>query len=613
VERGTDDPHRGSSPGAREREREGDRSARDEPGRSTPTPGSVPPLDRVPLASARTAGWSAGSGLRLRLVVSLAALFVLGFVPLFFAISGLTRATLRAEREDHARAMGRVVAARVAEAHARRAPGDLSALVEAQIGGRTGLSALAVYDETGRRVAAAGELADLDRLPPRTDGVERVERETTRHGPAVRVTIPGPRGAVVALLRTDDEGTRTEPLLRLVGLYVGVIAVALLVFVYIALGRLVVNPLDRLALAARRVAEGPRPLVDPSASASALSLQLARPAPFAEEAAQGPRETRDLGRSLSAMTSRLEAEETKLRSKVTELERTTAELRATQAGLVRSERLASVGRLSAGLAHEIGNPLAALAGMNELLLEGGLDEQEQRDFLVRTQREIDRIARIVRELLAFARPDQPHDAEEPGDLGAALHDLEKLLAPQKAFRSVHLQLDLPADLPPVALSREHLTQVGLNLLLNAAQACPTGTIRVTARAVDVEGTTTKRGSAGRSGVRWTVEDDGPGISDEVATRLFEPFVTTKPVGEGTGLGLAVCRGLVEGVGGTIELHAEDAPPRAGARAGACFVVWLPAATTPVEASSAVGSGAAGDEALAPKGTDGKADDRQKNR
>jgi two-component system, NtrC family, sensor kinase len=545
----------------------------------------------------RAGAWS---GLRLRLVVSLAALFVLGFVPLFFAVSNLTRATLRAEREDHARAMGRVVAARVAEAHARRAPGDLSALVEAQIGGRTGLSALAVYDESGRRVAAAGEILDLDRLPPRTDGIERVEPETTRHGPAVRVTIPGPRGAVVALLRTDDEGTRAGPLLRLVGLYVAVIAVALLVFVYIALGRLVVNPLDRLALAARRVAEGPRPASDPSVDP--LARELDRPAPFADEAAFGPRETRDLGRSLSAMTSRLEAEETKLRLKVAELERATAELQAAQAGLVRSERLASVGRLSAGLAHEIGNPLAALAGMNELLLEGGLDEQEQRDFLQRTQREVERIARIVRELLAFARPDQPHDAEEPGDLASSLRELVKLLSPQKAFRTIKLHLNLPADLPPVRLSREHLTQVGLNLLLNAAQASPEGSIWVTATetpTADADATTATAGrsleGAGtperRPGVRWTVEDDGEGISADVATRLFEPFVTTKPVGEGTGLGLAVCRGLVEGAGGTIELAPTAGIGSVGSvrsggggesketcpRRGACFVVWLPTA------------------------------------
>ena len=362
-------------------------------------------MARLPRASGNAAG------IRLSLVLSLAGLFVLGFVPLFFAVSSLTRETLRAEREDHARAMGRVVAARVAEAHASRGPGELGALVDAQVGGRTGLTALGVYDEAGRRIAAAGELEELEGLPGITEPVERVERRTTRHGPGVRVTIPGSRGTVVALLRTDDEGTRTGPLLRLVALYVGVIAIALLVFVYIALGRLVVAPLDRLGLAARRVAEGPR---------EDAALGAGR-SPFSEVG--GPAETLDLGRSLAAMTARLEDEEAKLRSKVRQLQALTDDLRAAQASLVRSERLASVGRLSAGLAHEIGNPLAAISGMTDLLLQGGLSADEERDFLERTAQEIDRIARIVRDLLDFARPQSRLREDEPGNVGVAVAEL----------------------------------------------------------------------------------------------------------------------------------------------------------------------------------------------
>lgn len=495
------------------------------------------------------------TSLRLRLIVSLALLFVLGFVPLFFAISGLTRATLRADREDHARSLGRVVAARVAEAQASRAPGELSALVQAQVGGRTGLTALGVFDESGKRVAAAGKPEDLGALPERTEAVERVEQLTTNHGAAVRVTIPGARGTVVALLRTDDEGTRTGPLLRLVALYVGIIAIALLVFVYIALGRLVILPLDRLAWAARRVSEGPAP-------ARPLGDMLGPRAAFADVG--GPRETQALGAALAAMTERLEAEEDKLRKKVDELERTTEELWAAQKNLVRSERLASVGRLSAGLAHEIGNPLAAITGMVELLRDGDLPPEEQRDFVDRTQREIARITGIVRDLLDFARPNDQHAPDEPGEVNVGVRDLEKLLKPQRAFRDVTLRFDLAEGLPPVALSQEHLAQVLLNLLLNAAHAAPNGRI-------DVQ---TSQDEA-RGKVTIAVEDDGPGIDEAVAGTLFEPFVTTKDVGEGTGLGLAVCRGLVEGVGGTI-----DATRRVDGARGARFVLVLPRADAP---------------------------------
>ena len=496
-------------------------------------------MARLPRASGNAAG------IRLSLVLSLAGLFVLGFVPLFFAVSSLTRETLRAEREDHARAMGRVVAARVAEAHASRGPGELGALVDAQVGGRTGLTALGVYDEAGRRIAAAGELEELEGLPGITEPVERVERRTTRHGPGVRVTIPGSRGTVVALLRTDDEGTRTGPLLRLVALYVGVIAIALLVFVYIALGRLVVAPLDRLGLAARRVAEGPR---------EDAALGAGR-SPFSEVG--GPAETLDLGRSLAAMTARLEDEEAKLRSKVRQLQALTDDLRAAQASLVRSERLASVGRLSAGLAHEIGNPLAAISGMTDLLLQGGLSADEERDFLERTAQEIDRIARIVRDLLDFARPQSRLREDEPGNVGVAVAELEQLLRPQKSFKELDLVIEIAPGLPEVALSQEHLAQLVLNLLLNAAHAAPRGALHVSAR------------RAGE-GVILEVEDDGPGVDPAVAESLFEPFVTTKQVGDGTGLGLAVCRGLVEGAGGTI-----DVAPRRDGQAGARFVVTLP--------------------------------------
>ena len=119
-----------------------------------------------------------------------------------------------------------------------------------------------------------------------------------------------------------------------------------------------------------------------------------------------------------------------------------------------------------------------------------------------------------------------------------------------------LRADVAPDVPRVLLSHQHLVQVLLNLVLNAAHAAPRGHVSVgVARAGDAR-------------VRVEVEDDGPGIAPEVRGRLFEPFVTTKPVGEGTGLGLAVCRGLVEAVGGSITAEGE-AP-------GARFVIELPA-------------------------------------
>jgi signal transduction histidine kinase len=263
------------------------------------------------------------------------------------------------------------------------------------------------------------------------------------------------------------------------------------------------------------------------------------------------------------MTDRLISEEQALRGKVDEVERTTHSLREAQARLVRSEQLASVGRLAAGIAHEIGNPIAAIMGMQDLLLDGGLEPAQERDFLVRMRNETDRINKIVRDLLDFARPAAKNlsAASEPANVEAAVHDTIALVTPQKSFREVNLEVHVSPALPAVRLAREHLVQVLLNLLLNAADACgPGGHVKV-------------RAEATTDGVRMTVEDDGPGVHADVRSRLFEPFATTKDVGKGTGLGLAVCRGLVEASGGTIDL---DATYTAGAR----FVVLLRAALEP---------------------------------
>jgi len=210
------------------------------------------------------------------------------------------------------------------------------------------------------------------------------------------------------------------------------------------------------------------------------------------------------------------------------------------------------------LAHEVGNPLAALIGLEDLLLEGGLTPSEQRDFLGRMRKETERIHRIVRDLLQFARPSgsEPPDEKEPGDVELAIHETVTLLKPQKSWSDVSLDLVLPDALPRVPLNTSEIVQLVLNLLLNAADACGAG------------GRIVLRASVQRLWVTLTVEDNGPGVPTTIRGQLFEPFVTTKEVGKGTGLGLAVCRGLVESVGGTIALDEDFSK-------GARFVVELP--------------------------------------
>ncbi len=488
---------------------------------------------------------SRAPGLRLQIVLALAGLMVLAFVPLFFAVASLTRATLRDLREESARSIGRVVAAEVAEARRAGDPALVSRQLEANVG-QGGVEAIGIFDEGGRLEAGAGDPKELASMhapaPPYGEASLTVRGAAGR---ALDVFVPQGTSVVVARLRTDDDADRAAPLVGLVAIYMSTVALALLIFAYFGLTRLIVRPIDALSRAADRVARGARALEVPRA---------------------GAREVAELGASVREMTARLLADESAMRSKVAELTQATERLRQTQAQLVRSERLASVGRLAAGVAHEIGNPVAALMGMQDLMSDGDLPAETQRDFVLRMKRETERIHSILRDLLDFARPEEPVVSQAapltPAEVGPVIEDVLALARPQKTFKAVELRSEVERDLPNVALSAQRLTQVLLNLVLNAGAALgPSGGA----------GKVTIRAEREDSKVRVSVEDSGPGIAAEIRDRLFEPFATTKEVGAGTGLGLAVCRGIVQSAGGDITLDESYAP-------GARFVIRLPQAS-----------------------------------
>ncbi len=476
-------------------------------------------------------------GLRLEWLVAFGALLVLAFAPLFFAVARLTTASMGSARERSARELGRAIAAHVADASRARSDDEIASLLEAQVD-EQGIVGIAIYGADGaERVSRGSESATLP------VSIASNEERTVVVGTAAKerllVVVPGDGTRMsAAVLLAIDGSSGGAALLRLIALYTGIIALALLVFGYFLMTRLVVRPTEALSRAAERVAKGTR----------SLELPAIR-----------TRELYELGASLRAMTDKLRADEESLRSKVAALEATTRELRSAQATLVRSERLASVGRLAAGLAHEIGNPIAAVLGFQELLLDGDVPPDEARDFLQRMKRETERIHRVLRDLLDFARaPSRKAGvAGDPGDAGHAIETVLTLIEPQKELREVEIERRI-APSPLVALAEEQLVQVLLNLLMNAGDAAPrpNGRVRVSVG----------RDEGGNATV--SVEDNGPGIAEQVEESLFEPFVTTKEVGKGTGLGLAVCKGLVESAGGSIRVETSDL-------GGARFVVVLP--------------------------------------
>jgi two-component system, NtrC family, sensor kinase len=232
--------------------------------------------------------------------------------------------------------------------------------------------------------------------------------------------------------------------------------------------------------------------------------------------------------------------------------------REMRARLMETERLAAVGELVAGVAHEVNNPLSSISAFAQLLLRDEALTPQQRESLDVIRSETGRASQVVRDLLAFARRSAPR--REPLDLNQVVERTVRLRNYQLTSSGIRVVLDLSPDIPAIHGDARQLQQVVLNLVTNAIQAMANiggGTLSIATR-------------GDRKSVALDVADTGPGIPPELRARIFEPFFTTKPEGEGTGLGLSVSYGIVTAHGGTITLV--DAP------AGARFVVELPAIT-----------------------------------
>ena len=241
-------------------------------------------------------------------------------------------------------------------------------------------------------------------------------------------------------------------------------------------------------------------------------------------------------------------------------ERRQAELRASA-----GDRLASVGRLAAGMAHEINNPLTYVMLNLEMLREdvdelpphsGSTQIAGLRQKLDDALTGANRVAEIIQQLRLYAH--QREDATVSGSVSEAVH-LATQLASFALADSISVEVDVPADLPPVAMGVGQLSQVVLNLCVNGGDAMEeaqqvTGRIRLFAVPSEF-------------GVLLSVRDDGPGIPDTLRDAIFRPFFTTKEPGKGTGMGLSISRGLIHACGGTLSLR--------DAERGAWFEIFLP--------------------------------------
>jgi signal transduction histidine kinase len=381
----------------------------------------------------------------------------------------------------------------------------------------------------------------------------------------------GIAGAVKLSLSFADDYVRLKQSQRLLLLYFILDSLLLLVLGAFMLRRSLVIPMRRLVASTERIAAGD------------YGNMVHVP---------GSSEIAALSDSFNKMLIALQEERMAVDSHVKSLEQANIELREAREETIRSEKLASVGVLAAGMAHEIGTPLSAIIGYAGILRDELRSDPEKDDYLRRIEQEGNRINRIVRELLNYARP-TPQELE-PLDLSELISYTLEMLERQGIFKKITPSFTAETDLPRITLDREQMLQVLINLVLNARDAMPDGgkldisvskdQFQQPVEPVDGKKVIGRRHDdfSGAFGIRFAetvqrnipcvridIADSGEGIPAEQLGRIFDPFFTTKEPGKGTGLGLSISARIVDSLGGRITVRSSPAD-------GSCFTIWLPA-------------------------------------
>ncbi len=466
-------------------------------------------------------------------------------------MTGLSARAVRDEALDRLR-MGARHLERTLDGGARRL-GDLSAIVRAS-GPRLSGGEFRVLDDKGREPgpAPSGPGDDV-RLAPLLDlareAGEAVEMAGLLPGDLTlvrRLRLPsGESGFLVGSASGQEMRRRLAPV---VGSAAWVLFIATLVFVGFGawlLRRRVVSPLALLAAGTRRIAEGD------------LRARIAE---------QGPAELSELARGFNQMAESLEREREAL-------------LQA-QESLSRSRRLASLGQLAAGVAHEVGNPIAAILGYAEVCQREKSASERTRELTALIGTEALRVRALVREILDLSRPEAL--ALERVEARAVLERVAERMRPQPLLAGIELTVATESGLAPVEIDLRRLDQVFVNLIENAAHALrgvPQARIELAARRWHAPARPARRSSDAElasnvwrrapDAVAFEVIDNGAGIDPDDLPHIFDPFFTTKEPGEGTGLGLWNAHRIAELFGGRLEVTSQSGRT--------CFRLVLPEA------------------------------------
>jgi len=338
-------------------------------------------------------------------------------------------------------------------------------------------------------------------------------------------------GALQLLIPLTDVEESMADFQRTVVLFTITTSFTFIVLGSLLLTRYLVKPLERVIKATEDITEG------------YFSLDLEP---------TGRNEIGALSASLSKMADKLREDRNQIKQHIQSLEESNKQLKKTQNELLRSEKLASVGKLAAGVAHEIGNPIGIILGYIDILRNNMNQQEENCDTLKRIENEITRIDKIIRELLSFSRPRKV--SLHPILVNPLIEEAASLISHQKAFHSIELELKLQEGLPLIMGDEQQFQQVMINLLINAMDAMPEGGRLIVNSEHYSDTEDSPHTSSSQSGVKITIRDTGVGIPGKNINEIFDPFFTTKDPGKGTGLGLSVSLGIIESFGGKISVE-----------------------------------------------------------
>jgi two-component system NtrC family sensor kinase len=352
---------------------------------------------------------------------------------------------------------------------------------------------------------------------------------------------------IIYSLDTINANVRNSTL-QIAGFSVAFIALAALA-VGLFVHRLVYLPLRDIESGARRLSTG----------------NLDQPIPVRSSDEFGK-----LACSFNAMTDALRNSRAELRDWAHTLEQKmetrTQELRRAQAETMRGEKLASVGLLASGVAHELNNPLTGILTFSHLLRQKMPDKSADAEDMDLVIRETKRCAAIIKRLLDFAREKQPE--KKFTDINQVIEDTVRIIERPAHLRDIEVTMNLDRTLPPIWVDADQIKQVIMNMLVNAQHAVEEkGSIAISTRRAD-KAAPDAPSAAPVPMIEITIADTGCGIPETNLRRIFDPFFTSKEVGKGTGLGLSVSHGIVEAHGGLIEVQSK-------VDEGSTFSVFLP--------------------------------------